>query len=162
MGWISYPCLSQKSQVKVENLCSSINESNNPDVTYKYISFIYPLNYCYGSIWPMIFGAGNDSYWLGFGASTGTDSSVCSGAGEGSAVVPPSLSLKVLHFECWGTCVEYAPNPGSYNIGFGFEHSPSLADFDYFQQHHYFSYHFAFGSWAIATGILIVISLTPV
>ena len=34
------------------------------------------------------------------------------------------LEFKGLTFRCWNTCVTYALNPGSYSIGFGFDHFP--------------------------------------
>ena len=44
--------------------------------------------------------------------------------GGGSACASSSWSLKVLHFGHWSTHVAYAPNPGIYSIGFGFNHYP--------------------------------------
>ena len=143
------------------NLCSSIDESSHPNVSYKNISFVYPPNWLYGGLWAMILETGNNSYWLEIGTGASTGSAFCLGVEGSSAVTPQCWTLKVLGSGCWSTHVMYAPNPGSYSIGPGFDHSPGLILIASGRVIIAVTT-LPSGPWAIAAGILIVISLTPV
>ena len=109
----------------------------------------------------MILGSGSKSYWLGLGASTGVGSTFCLGTGGRFCCCSPSWSLKVLCPRCWSTHVTCAPAlagialdllliipPGLILIASGCIIIAVIA--------------LPLGPWAVAAGILIVISLISV
>ena len=71
----------------------------------------------------MIMGTGNYFYGLGVGANTDTSSTFCLGVGE-VLLLLPLLEFKDLVFWVLEHSCTYAPNPGNYNIGFGFNQFP--------------------------------------
>ena len=146
MGWMSYLCLSQKSQVMVET-STPVSMRTLTWMSYTKISASFTL--------PISSTVVSRPWYWGL-VTTPTDWDLV------PVPVPvlvkilhsvwvlgkfccwsPSWSLKVLCFECWGTCVSNAPHPGSYSIAFGFDYSPSWPDFACFQLHCYSTYHFA-------------------
>ena len=67
--------------------------------------------------------------------------------GEGSAVSPPSLSLKASHFECLDTHDAYAPAIGNYSTETGFDHSPFWSGPGCFWLYHHSDCCFATGTF---------------
>ena len=147
-GCISYPCSSQKCWKMVETCAPvSIRAVTQMSPTKISASLAFSINLTVASgLWYW----GPVTNFIGCGVALALVQVSHSVWVLGDVMLLlPILELKALHVWCWSIHVTYAPNPGSYSIGFGFDHSPSLAWFWLFQAALFWLLFCLWGLWPI-------------